>query len=184
MPSSRLWTVDLVSYPELCDCGHKSHDTILSLLLIFSNSLPVFIMCGTISDIALLKKLKIHPDIVFVLLDIYKWVTCLCPVHHSGVGMGPSKGSVLLRCWPLRADYSPTSRNARTTQTLQRSREPVLVLRRVLVSGPITALAAASPRWKVKICVRRTSGPCGGRKEGPQGSNGSVTPLRCVNVEP
>ena len=29
-------------------------------------------MCGTISDIALLKKLKIHPDIVFVLLDIYK----------------------------------------------------------------------------------------------------------------
>uniref|UniRef100_A0A8C5FMT9 Guanylate cyclase n=1 Tax=Gadus morhua TaxID=8049 RepID=A0A8C5FMT9_GADMO len=52
-----------------------------ALLLIFSNSLPVFIMCGTISDIALLKKLKIHPDIVFVLLDIYK------------------------------ADYSPTSRN-------------------------------------------------------------------------
>ena len=61
-----------------------------------------------------------------------------------------------------------------TAQTLRRSREPVLVLRRVLMSGPITALVA--------VFGRRTSGPCGGRKECPQGSEGSVTPLRCVNV--
>ena len=33
-----------------------------------------------------------------------------------------------------------------TTQRLGRSHEPVVVLRRVLVSGPITALIAASPR--------------------------------------
>ena len=59
-----------------------------------------------------------------------------------------------------------------------------MVLRRVLVSGPITALAAASPRRKVNIFGRRTSGPWGGRKEGPQGRKGSVTPLRCVNVGP
>ena len=36
-----------------------------------------------------------------------------------------------------------------TMQTLQRSREPVSVLRLVLVSGPITALAA--PRRKVGV---------------------------------
>jgi hypothetical protein len=63
----------------------------------------------------------------------------------------------------------PRRRNAMTTQTLRRSRGPVSVLRRVLVSGPITALTA-------KI-GRRTSGPCGGGKEGPQGRNGSVDPL-------
>ena len=28
------------------------------------------------------------------------------------------------------------------------------------------------------------SGPCGGRKEGPQGRKGSVAPLRCVNMGP
>ena len=60
------------------------------------------------------------------------------------------------------------------TQTL---REPVLVPRRVLVSRPITALAAASPQRKVNIFGRRTSGPCGGRKKGPQGRNGSLNPL-------
>ena len=70
------------------------------------------------------------------------------------------------------------SRNAMTTQPLRRSRESVLVPCWVLVSGPITALAAVSP-------VRKgTSGRCGGRKEGPQGRKGSVTPLRCVNVGP
>ena len=59
-----------------------------------------------------------------------------------------------------------------------------MVLRLVLVSGPITALAAASPQRKVTVSGRRTSGPHGGRKEGPQGRKGSVTPLRCVNVGP
>ena len=68
-------------------------------------------------------------------------------------------------------------RNAMTTQTLRHSRELALVLRRVLVRGPITALAAASPRRKVNIFGRRTSGPCGGRKEGSQGRNGSINPL-------
>ena len=51
----------------------------------------------------------------------------------------------------LRAYYGPTSRNARTTQTLRRSREPVLFLRQVLLSGPITALAAVPPRRKNTI---------------------------------
>ena len=55
--------------------------------------------------------------------------------------------------------------------------EPALVLLQVLVSGLITALAAASPQCKVTISGRRTSGRCGGRKEGPQGRNGSVNPL-------
>ena len=49
------------------------------------------------------------------------------------------------------------------------------------VSGPITALASASRRRKVKISGRRTSGPGGGRKEGPQGRKGSVTPLRTIS---
>ena len=39
----------------------------------------------------------------------------------------------------------PRRRNPRTTQTLRCGREPVLILHRVIVSGPITALAAASP---------------------------------------
>ena len=68
-----------------------------------------------------------------------------------------------------------------TTQTLRRSREPlwfwVWVMVRVLVSGPITALAAASPQRKVTIFGRCTSGPCGGLKEGAQGRGASVTPL-------
>ena len=59
-----------------------------------------------------------------------------------------------------------------------------MVLCRVLASGPITVLAAASP-----ISGRHASGPRGGRKEGPQGGSarrvrkegpqggkGSVTP--------
>ena len=53
-------------------------------------------------------------------------------------------------------------------------------LRRVYVSGPITALAAASDRRKVTFFGRRTSGPCSGRKEGPQGCNWS--PLRFVDL--
>ena len=64
-----------------------------------------------------------------------------------------------------------------------RGRELVLVLRGVSMNGPNTGLAAESPLCKVTIFGRRTSGPCGGRKEGPQGCNGSVTPLLCVNVE-
>ena len=68
----------------------------------------------------------------------------------------------------------PRRRNTRTTQTLPHSHEPVLVLRQVFVSWPITALAAAS---RVNIFERRTSGPCGGRKEGPQGRYGFVNPL-------
>ena len=50
----------------------------------------------------------------------------------------------------------PSRRYAMTTQTLRRSRGPVLGLRRVLVSGPITALAAASPRREVNIFEIRT----------------------------
>ena len=67
--------------------------------------------------------------------------------------------------------------NTMTMQTLRRICEPVLVVGRVLMSGHITALAAALPRSKVIILGRRTSDPCGGRKEGPQGRNGSVNPL-------
>ena len=39
--------------------------------------------------------------------------------------------------------------------TTRRSREPVLVLRRVLVSGPITGLSAASPRQALALEARR-----------------------------
>ena len=46
---------------------------------------------------------------------------------------------------------APCRRNAMTPQTLRRRREPVLVLRRVSVSGPITALAAATHRQKFTI---------------------------------
>ena len=53
-----------------------------------------------------------------------------------------------------------------------------MVVRQVLVSGPITALR----RLNVAISVRSTSGPRSGRKEGPPGRKGSVTPLRCENV--
>ena len=58
-----------------------------------------------------------------------------------------------------------------------------MVLRQVLVSGPITALVAAwkVPQRKVTIFGKRTSGPCGGCKEGLQGRKGSITPLRCMN---
>ena len=41
-----------------------------------------------------------------------------------------------------------------------------------------------SPQRKVTISGRRTSGPHGGRKEGPQGRQGSVRPLCCVNAGP
>ena len=63
----------------------------------------------------------------------------------------------------------PRRRNARTMPSLRRSREPALVPRRVLVSGPITALAAALHRRMVTHFGRRSLGPWGGRKE-----NGSV----------
>ena len=49
-----------------------------------------------------------------------------------------------------------------------------MVLHQVLVSGPITALAAASPQRKVTIFGGHTSGLCGGRKEGPQGFKAGV----------
>ena len=61
-----------------------------------------------------------------------------------------------------------------------------------VVSGPITALAAASHRRKVKylggahhvLADLMCSPPCGGRKEGPQGRKGSVTkhkePFKCA----
>ena len=42
-------------------------------------------------------------------------------------------------------------RDAMTTQTLRRGREPVSVLRGVLGSGLITALAAASRRRRVNV---------------------------------
>ena len=70
----------------------------------------------------------------------------------------------------------PRWRNALTTQSLRCSREPVMVLRRVYVSRPITFLAAASRRT-VNIFGRRRPGPCRERIEGPQGRNGSVNPL-------
>ena len=71
------------------------------------------------------------------------------------------------------------SSNARTMQTRQRSREGLWFCQ-VLVSGPMTALAAASPQHKVTIFGRRTSGSYGGHKEGPQGRKGSISPLHCV----
>ena len=98
----------------------------------------------------------------------------------------------------------PRSRNTMTTQS-----GTFMVLCWVLVSGPIKALAAMSPvcvgmcvhlymcvymclSMCVSMCLclhvcitifaRYTSGPCGGRKESPQGHKGSVTP--CVNVGP
>ena len=71
----------------------------------------------------------------------------------------------------------PSRRYAMTTQTLRRSRGPVLGLRRVLVSGPITALAEE----KLGRCP---TGPCGGRKDGLQGRHWSVNPLVLRDVEP
>ena len=73
-------------------------------------------------------------------------------------------------------DRLDVKRNAMTTQSLGRSREPVLVVRRVSASGPITALATASPQRKVNVFGRHTSGPDGEGKEGPHGRNGSVNP--------
>ena len=52
-----------------------------------------------------------------------------------------------------------------------------MALRQVLVSGPITALTAASPQRKVTFFGRRTSGPRGGRKEGPRGRKGVRNPF-------
>ena len=58
-----------------------------------------------------------------------------------------------------------------TTKTPRRSREPVLVLRRVSVSGPIAAFAAArlqslgGGRQALAVDARRV------RKEGPQGGS-------------
>ena len=45
------------------------------------------------------------------------------------------------------------------------------------MSGPITALVAASPRRKVTIFWRRTSGRCDGRKEGLQERQGYLAPF-------
>ena len=62
-----------------------------------------------------------------------------------------------------------------TLQSLQRSREAVSVLR--VRERTKRCLAAASPRLKVTVSGRTTSGPWGGRKESLQGRDGSVHPL-------
>ena len=54
--------------------------------------------------------------------------------------VGPSK--LMTPTLSLKAFFQVD--NAMTTQSLQRSCEPVLVLCQVIVSGPITALAASS----------------------------------------
>ena len=74
----------------------------------------------------------------------------------------------------LRAHYGPTlpQRNDHTDASTQSW--TFMVLRPVLVNGPITALAAASPRRNATIFGRRTSGPCGGRKEGRSVLHASV----------
>ncbi|XP_056460841.1 guanylyl cyclase C [Gadus chalcogrammus] len=59
----------------------------------------IFIMCGTISDIALLKKLKIDPDIVFVLLDIYN------PQYYDNTTSSAGMEDVLVVTLPQR-NYS------------------------------------------------------------------------------
>ena len=59
-----------------------------------------------------------------------------------------------------------------------------MVLRLVFISGPITALAVASPQRKVTISGRRTSGPHGGRKEGPQGRKGLLLRERGTRISP
>ena len=63
-------------------------------------------------------------------------------------------------CEPKGLVKVPRRRKAMTTQSLRPSRKPVLVLRLVLVSGPITDLAAVSPRGNVTIFGRRPSEPC------------------------
>ena len=69
------------------------------------------------------------------------------PVYSEGV-LDPQRGN-------QRADYGSTSaqHNDHRPRTLRRSLEPVSVLRRVVVSGPIKALAA---RQKVNIFGRRS----------------------------
>ena len=74
-----------------------------------------------------------------------------------------------------------SSCNARTMQTRQRSRERFMVLRQVLVNGPM------SGPTKVRIFVRRTSGLCSGCKEGPQECKGVRKPLalcECRTINP
>ena len=87
---------------------------------------------------------------------------CVCVCVCVRVELGLSYGQTLTQ---------------RPRRRFDRSREPVLVLRRVCGSGPITGLAAASPQRKVIIFGSRMSGPYGGRKEGPQRGNWSVNPL-------
>ena len=77
-------------------------------------------------------------------------------IHTETVGMNcvsesaPYGKSInLLSAVPKGSVMVPLRRNAMTMQTLRRSREPVLVRPPVLVSRPITALAAVSPRRKV-----------------------------------
>ena len=60
-----------------------------------------------------------------------------------------------------------------------------MVLRRVLARRPITALCGLCRLdGRLQFLGGARQAPCGGRKEGPQGREGSVTPLRCVYVEP
>ena len=100
-------------------------------------------------------------DCVCVCVCVYVCV-CVC-VCTPSTSMGQQ----------LRADYGSCNDHA---DTLTRS-WTFMVLCQVLVSGPITALAAALPRRKVTISGRSTSGSYGGRKEGPRGRKGSVSPL-------
>ena len=74
----------------------------------------------------------------------------------------------------------PRRRNAMTTQTIRRGPEPVLVLHQGYVSGPITALAAASPRQKVNILGR------GARAQGVRDPlvlrrRGTIITPKCTN---
>lgn len=53
-----------------------------NLLNLSSSSCLVFILCGDPDDIVSVKNgTNVNKDIVFILIDLYKWVVSLCMVY-------------------------------------------------------------------------------------------------------
>ena len=138
--------------------------------------------------------ISLHSKTLSLLDDLKSWfVVCLCMgsvcylmfsnfIWTHVFQNHPKIINTWIHCWHKSEGLVMVPRWPATTNATHRCiHEPVLVLRQVYVgvmlanqSQPLLLRRLAA---RLQFFGRCTSGPCGGRKEGLQGRNGSVNPL-------